>query len=177
MARKRRPVGSVMHGSAEFSPCERYRYTLERQWNLSPHDPNARRVLWVMLNPSTADEERNDPTITRCIVFSQRWGFDGLVVVNLFALRSTDPRELYRAPVGSVVGEDNDQHIVSQRLRCQRIVAAWGAHGALLGRATKVLDLLAPDPVLCLGRTTLGHPRHPLYVKGDVAPQLFGGGA
>lgn len=170
---KRRKHAPAMHGSAEFSPCGRYRYTLERQWNLGPYDPQARRVLWVMLNPSTADEERNDPTVTRCVLFSQRWGFDGLVVVNLFALRATDPRDLYRAHPDEVVGEENDQHIVSQRLRCHRVVAAWGAHGALQGRASEVLHLLAPDPVLCLGRTTLGYPRHPLYMRGDVEPEVL----
>lgn len=148
-------------GAATFSVCETYRYTLTRQWGAAT-DP---RFLWVMLNPSTADADMDDPTIRRCIAFSQREGAGNLTVVNLFALRSTDPAWL--AKVHDPIGPLNDAVIAADARNAQRIVVAWGADAMAVGRVGIVLPLLGPG-VLCLGVTKSGAPKHPLYVKGDA---------
>ena len=159
---------------ATFSPCERYRYTLRRQWDASkPY------VLFVMLNPSTADATQNDPTIRRCIGFAKRWGYGGLLVGNIFALRSTDPRRLYL--VRDPVGPDNDVALVNLHHEASFTVAAWGVHGKFNGRGDRVLQLLVGlaypgklgGPVYCLGITKEGYPRHPLYITSDTQPVLL----
>lgn len=141
---------------ATISEDRRYRYNLGRRWNR----PVASRIVWVMLNPSTADACVDDPTIRRCMAFSRAWGHDEMVVVNLYALRATDPSELGRAtnPFGSENARYIDRHLASAAL----VVAAWGAHPW----ATQVADatLGRHRPLYCLGRTKAGHPRHPLYV-------------
>jgi hypothetical protein len=146
--------------SCIFSPCRRYRYTLERIW--SPGD----WVNFLMLNPSTADDKQNDPTVTRCINFAKRWGFGGLIVTNIFAFRATDPKRLYG--LANPVGVDNDLHILGAADVCKFTVCAWGAHGTLLRRDEKVLELLKSKRPYCLGRTDKGHPRHPLYIPANV---------
>lgn len=143
---------------AKLSPAGHYRYTLGRRW--SWHAP---LVCWIMLNPSVADASTDDATIRRCIGFSKLWNCGGLIVVNLFALRSTDPKELYRAD--DPVGRDNDQCILEAAGRCQVRVAAWGAHGALHDRGKRVrawLQAVDPRPLQHLGLTKEGQPRHPL---------------
>lgn len=133
-----------------------YRYQLARQWKPGPW------VLWVMLNPSTANESHDDATIRRCIGFTMRWGYYGLRVVNLFALRSTDPRGLLVAK--DPTGPDNDLHIqkLVQDRNCRMRVVAWGdVPAALRGRERRVLELLGA-PVWCLGKTAAGNPRHPV---------------
>lgn len=149
---------------AEFSRCRRYRYRLWRVWG----PPDGRRVCWVMLNPSTADERKLDPTCTRCAKYSQRWGYDGMVVANIFAQRSTDPRALYGA--SDPIGPENDRAILQASSGADLVVAAWGNHGQLHGRGAQVLELLGPD-VVCLGLTQPGQPLHPLYLRGDVVPR------
>jgi hypothetical protein len=144
-----------------------YRYTLVRELRPDPR----RHVLFVMLNPSTADESLDDPTIRRCRGFAEHWGFEALTVVNLFALRATDPRTLRRHH--DPIGPANDTWIVNAAQSASRIIAAWGTHGTLANRDQQVLRLLAPLRVHCLGRTKDGHPRHPLYVAGHTAPELF----
>ena len=143
---------------AKLSPCGRYRYTLGRRW--SWHGPLA---CWIMLNPSTADARNDDNTIRRCVEFSKLWGCGGLVVVNLFALRSTNPSWLYLSD--DPVGQDNDRHILEASDRCKVRVVAWGAHGALHVRGQHVKSLLQaadPRPLQHLGLTKEGQPRHPL---------------
>src|SRR5262249_33972176 len=120
--------------------------------------------------PSTADAARDDPTIRRCIGLARRWGHGGIVVVNLFAWRATDPAELARA--ADPVGPANDQAL-RRRARGLRLIAAWGCPGSLLGRADAVLRLLRGRRLECLGGTAAGQPRHPLYVAGDVVPVAF----
>jgi len=144
-----------------FSPCRRYRYTLSRSINTG-----GKQVLFVMLNPSTADEVQNDPTIRRCIRFAQREGGSILNVVNLFAWRSTDPGVL--GEVLDPIGPDNDRHIVEAATKSSLIVCAWGVHGAFMQRGKAVQQLLADRPLYALGFTKDGAPRHPLYVKGDA---------
>lgn len=136
-----------------------YRYELYRRWADS-----TRPVLWVMLNPSTADAEIDDPTIRRIIGFSQSWGFQAAIVCNLFALRATNPQALRTH--SDPVGPDNDDHLMRAVCASDRIVVAWGAHTFASSRAAWVKKLL-PNPH-CLGVTKEGHPRHPLYVRADA---------
>ena len=144
---------------ATFSADRRYRYRLWRRWD------GARPVVaFVMLNPSTADARRDDPTIRRCIGFAKSWGFGGVEVVNLFAYRTTDPGELRR--VADPVGADNDRHIQSAIARADLVVLAWGARA----RSRRLLSL---PQARCLGLTRAGQPRHPLYLRSDVRPQPF----
>lgn len=151
---------------AVYSDCERYRYLLTREW-----DPDAGRVLFIMLNPSTATELRNDPTVERCERRARALGFGAFRVINIFAWRDTDPRNLRAA--AEPIGEANDAAISESLLWADRIVAAWGAHGEHLGRGAQVEQLLrqAGKPVHHLGLTKHGHPKHPLYIAYAQPPQ------
>lgn len=150
---------------AELSPCGRYRYTLTRWW-----DRSKSRACWVMLNPSTADAYKDDPTIARCTDFSKRAGCGGLIVVNLFAYRATEPLDLKRAI--DPVGNDNDSAIRQASQTSSITVVAWGANARILGynRDELVLPMLnwGSKKVLCLGVTKFGQPKHPLYVSGST---------
>ncbi|SDY72803.1 DUF1643 domain-containing protein [Citreimonas salinaria] len=148
---------------ALYSPCLRYRYGLRRIW-----DPTAPEILFVMLNPSTATEERNDPTIERCQRRAVRLGFGGVRIANLFAWRATRPADLRRA--ADPVGSETDALLRDWSDGVAVTIAAWGVHGTLRDRASQVAPLLRGD-VRHLGLTRDGHPRHPLYVRND-APLL-----
>lgn len=125
--------------------------------------------MFVGLNPSTADETNDDPTIRRCIGFAKAWGFSGLVMTNLFAFRATDPKDMKRA--ADPVGTENDETLVKLAACCGLVVAAWGAHGSYRGRDREVRALLPNLHYLKL--TKDGHPSHPLYLPGDLTPQLW----
>lgn len=153
-----------MHRSAVFSPCGKYRYVLRRVW-----DRRGSTVLFVALNPSIADEFKDDPTIRRCIGFARSWGFGKLIVANLFALRSTDPAALRNAV--DPIGPRNDWWLKSLSSRADLTIAAWGVHGRLGSRATEVLPMLRS--VHHLGQTHDGHPRHPLYVPAAMLPSRY----
>lgn len=143
-----------------------YRYLLWRTW-----DAARPRQLWILLNPSTADAWHDDPTLRRCIHFSRAWGYGGLEVVNLFALRATHPRDLRTAM--HPIGAENDRYLIGAARRAAGIMAAWGAHGAYMRRDRAVLALLAPHaahPLHCLGVARNGCPRHPLYLPRDAGP-------
>lgn len=142
-----------------------YRYPLWREW-----DPDRPRLLWVLLNPSTADAHREDPTLRRCLAFSQTWSFGSLEIVNLYAWRSSTPQAL--ANVENPVGDLNDRHIQEAAQRSSTVVAAWGAYKALDGRDRAVMALLT-SPLWCLGTSRDGHPRHPLYIKADTRLRPF----
>ncbi len=143
---------------ALFSADGRYRYRLSRRW-----DRRGQTVAFCLLNPSTADAERDDATIRRCIGFARAWGYGGVEVVNLFALRATRPETLQRAT--DPVGPENDRHIARAVRRADTVVIAWGAHGALRGRHAEVLALLGrPARLRCFGWTRSRQPRHPLYL-------------
>jgi hypothetical protein len=124
-----------------------------------------------MLNPSTADAERDDPTIRRCIGFSQAWGFGSAEIVNLFALRATDPGVL--RVHADPVGPETDDHILSAAARAEVVIAAWGAFGFATSRAEHVLSLLSNKRLHCLGRTRSGAPRHPLYLPKGARRRPF----
>jgi len=140
-----------------------YRYLLTRRWGDGP------AATFIMLNPSTADAFTSDPTITRVVRFARRERCGGLIVVNLFALRATDPRELAARGIDAI-GPDCDRFIREATSPKSVVVAAWGAGGALHGRAAQVTRNLAADGIepVCLGVTKAGQPRHPLYVRADA---------
>jgi hypothetical protein len=157
---------------ATFSPCRKYRTLLWRRWA-----PEKGTLLFVMLNPSTADEMKNDPTVERCQRRSVALGFGALEVVNLFALRATDPSHLYNhpAPVGSGEGVDNNRIIQEASLRAGMVICGWGQHGGLIGRGKFIASCMRQDGVKLhhLGLTKDGHPRHPLYVSYSKAPEVW----
>lgn len=156
---------------ARLSDCGTYRYRLWRIWN-----PCVAPLVFCMLNPSTADAEVDDPTVSRCKERARRLGYGGLEVVNLFALRSTDPKALYRH--ADPVGPENDAAILAAAER-GNLICAWGNHGKLRGRASAVLAMLraAGLPALALRVSKDGHPSHPLYLPYDLEPQPFGAAA
>lgn len=151
---------------ALYSPCESYRYALTRTWN-----PAGRRVLFVMLNPSTATEVQNDPTVERCERRARALGYGAFRVCNIFAFRATDPKVM-RAQ-DDPVGPGNDAAIVDGADWAETVVCAWGTHGAHLGRGPAVEALLrAKDrPLWHLGLSKDGHPRHPLYIGYARQPE------
>lgn len=148
---------------AVFDQTRKYRYLLWRTWS-SKQKP----ICFVMLNPSTADAFRTDPTIARCISFARDWGYGGVQIVNLFAFRSTDPTGLLRRrdPVGPL----NDLFIEHATTYCERTIAAWGNHGMLRDRYKEfVLSAKCEGRLYHFGLTLKGQPRHPLYVARDTA--------
>jgi hypothetical protein len=154
--------------AARISDCGQYRYTLTRP--PLQNFASAGTALFVMLNPSTADASVDDPTIRRCRGFARDWDCNGLVVANLYALRSTDPKALLSHP--DPVGPDNDYWLRSLAREFETVVCAWGAN-AKTERVAAVWKIFQGhgDPrlrnVWCLGTTKSGAPKHPLYVRGD----------
>lgn len=164
------PDGDGVACDAAVSACGRYRYRLERRWSAS-----GPAVGFVMLNPSTADHRQDDPTIRRCVGFARRWGFGGLVVFNLFALRARDPALLFDAVAAGSdpVGPGNAEHLRTAAGE-HSLVLAWGARAAAVdgtARPTRVIEDLqtAGASLFCLGRCRGGAPRHPLYVRAGTA--------
>ena len=144
-----------------------YRYLLRRKW-----DVNKPQVTFVMLNPSTADAYQDDPTLRKCINFAKSWDYGSLEVVNLFAYRATNPRELRQ--VVDPVGSKNNCYLQLATKRAALIIVAWGAHGSFQNRNKVVLDLISgQQPLYCLGLTKHRHPRHPLYIKNNTKLIIF----
>lgn len=155
-----------MQSSALISTCGLYRYWLLRVWN---DDARKRYVLWVMLNPSTADASQDDPTIRRCIGYSKAWGYDGLIVCNLYAYRATQPKDLWKAT--DPVGPENDRHLESGAHCSSKMVAAWGAN-ADPARAAHVREIMKRYGEVCaLSLTKDRQPKHPLYLPSILQPQ------
>ncbi|HEX7157012.1 MAG TPA: DUF1643 domain-containing protein [Burkholderiaceae bacterium] len=155
----------AIEGAARVSRCGRYRYALWRRWADGP------QVLFVMLNPSTADAKADDPTIRRCVDFARRWGFGSIAVGNLFAFRTPSPRALRRAV--APVGPRNDAWLARMARESVQIVAAWGNDGSWLDRDRAVRRLL-PE-LHALAFTKSGQPRHPLYLPAAARPQCWTG--
>lgn len=153
--------GTHMAG-AIFSPDRRYRYALWRQWSSGPPD---RTISWVLLNPSTADATKLDPTLRRCREYSKLWGFSRMHVVNLYAFRDTDPANM-RAQ-GDPTGPDNVAAIRRYVRESDLCIAAWGAHVMEPYRLAWLHELVDPIPIHVLGCTAAGEPRHPLYMRKD----------
>ena len=144
-----------------------YRYLFWREW-----DSNSKTVSFIMLNPSRADAENNDPTITRCINFAKAWGYGRLEVVNLFAYRIPHPSLLRQ--VAEPIGMDNDHYILESVRRSDRVILAWGNHGMWRKQDLYTLDLLKNhNHLYSLGITKRGCPRHPLYLRSTIKPRTF----
>ena len=154
--------------TAEISSCGTYRYTLTRKISDSSWW-GTRKILFIMLNPSSADATKNDPTIRRCISFAEQQKCSNLTVVNLFALRATDPKELIKHsdPVGPLNDTRIAEIVANHDPIHDIIVAAWGSHPFAKERVVEVIDRFGP--FLCLGKTKDGSPRHPLYVKNGTS--------
>ncbi|HEM3181939.1 TPA: DUF1643 domain-containing protein [Streptococcus suis] len=148
-----------MKTDAVLSNDRKYRYVLTREW-----DENLPKVMFVGLNPSTADEIKDDPTIRRCISFAKEWGYGGFYMVNLFAFRSKNPSDLWREE--NPIGIENDDYIKQYVKLSDKVVACWGEMGSYLNRSKKVLELL--DDVYCLIINKSGEPKHPLYIKAGT---------
>lgn len=152
--------------TAQISDCGAYRYALERAWSIGTS-----RMLFVGLNPSTADWVSDDPTIRRCVHFAKREGHDGLLMGNLFAFRTKSPAELRKAPLP--VGSENDYWLEKLAERATQVVLAWGNHGRLLGRDRLVaVKFKGAD---CFGITKDGQPIHPLYQRSNALLRAFAG--
>lgn len=171
--------------SAQISPCEQYRWSLSRVWG----DDGGRMVCWLMLNPSTADAEIDDPTVKRCIHFSKSWGYDGLVIVNIFPFRSSRPDECKRwiarenQGARDVIHHKNRPLVVETAKASSMVVAAYGAGDWYQNEAANLLEDITcnreswPD-IYCLGTNKRGRPLHPmargkLRVPNDQKPILF----
>lgn len=152
-----------MNTGAIISDCGKYRYALWR----GPLE--GRLLCFIMLNPSTADAEKDDPTIRACRDFAQRNGYNGIYVVNLYAYRATKPADMRKA--ADPFGPGNAQFLRETVAKYPTIVCAWGAVGGEhdpdhVHHVTQLLQYAGANTV-CLGKTSVGHPRHPLYVKRD----------
>lgn len=157
-------MNTPAHG-ATFSADRVYRFRLWRTFGDGP------TISFCMLNPSTADESTNDPTVERCQRRALAWGFGRLEVVNLFALRATDPAELYQHP-RPIGGRDNTQSILAALVESDMMVAAWGTHGAFMGRGPEMFGLLRVSKKLHVLRMNRdGSPSHPLYLPYHLTPQ------
>lgn len=162
---------------AIFSPCEKYRYALIRNWAcghslFTDAEHSDEFAAFCCLNPSKADATRNDPTVVRCSNFAKAWGYGGFVMLNAFAYRATDPREMKRQP--DPVGPSNDAMLQQVTEMAGIVVAGWGTHANFLGRQKQLLDMLPKHCSLHhLGLTKDGLPSHPLYLKADTQPTLW----
>lgn len=153
-------------GSAKFSPDRRHRFQLARTWG------SGGIVLFVMLNPSLADDRRLDPTVRRCMGYAKIWGYGTLLVGNLYSLVSPYPEDLVNHP--EPVHPDTDINLVEMARRADRVVVAWGTQPFLSLRAYNVTKLLSRERDLyCLGRTKDGWPRHPLYRSYEADLELY----
>jgi hypothetical protein len=146
---------------ASLSTCRKYRFALWRIW-----DEALPYAMIIGLNPSTADEVEDDPTIGRCIDFAKSWGYGGLCMANLFAYRATDPEDMIKA--SDPIGAENDQWLINLAKDAGVVVAAWGNDGSYKGRSKEVIQLIPSLHYLKLNKT--GEPAHPLYLKGTLKP-------
>ena len=158
----------LTESGAQFSRCRRWRYLLWRRWDVAGPVAN-----FLMLNPSTADEVKLDPSCTRARLYAERWGFGALVVTNLFGWRATDPGDMKAAK--DPVGAGNDRAILDAARNSALVVCAWGNHGAHLERSTQVISLLRKKKVAlhALRLNGNGEPAHPLYLPASLNPQKW----
>ena len=157
----------LIEKTAVFSSCRTYRYELWRLW-----DKAKPYALFIGLNPSTADETNDDPTIRRCIGFAASWGYGGLCMMNLFAYRATDPKEMIKYPFP--IGPENDRRLMQLSEKAGIVIAAWGTRGEFRDRDKTICGLL--KDLKCLGTTKSGQPRHPLYLSSNTIPRQYRGG-
>jgi hypothetical protein len=160
----------ISPSGAQFSRCRRWRYLLWRQW-----DPALPVANFVMLNPSTADELKLDPSCTRARNYAARWGFGSVVVTNIFGWRATDPADMKAAR--DPVGRGNDAAIVRAAREADLVVCAWGNHGLYRGRSERVRQLLAGVRLHALRISGAGEPGHPLYLPSSLKPVRWNSGS
>jgi hypothetical protein len=153
---------------AIFSDCRQYRYLLWRIW-----DDKKPCIMFIMLNPSTADENEDDSTIRKCIQFAKWLGYGGIYVGNLFSYRSTNPAELRKSNLLQIdiLGKDNDRYLEKVAEKCEKIIFAWGDNGKLFNRDKDMMKLFPHG--YCLGRTMNNNPKHPLYLSNSIQVQSF----
>lgn len=159
------PTPDFIESSATFSDCERYRFTLTRVW-----DRNLPRVCFVMLNPSTADAEKLDPTVTRCVNYAKEWGYGSLIVVNCSAFRATDPKEMLEHKCSLETLVSNTRAISDSILDSDLCVGAWG-NDAPMEFLKWMVDTFPFFRSLAINKS--GHPVHPLYQKADLPPTPY----
>lgn len=147
--------------NARFSRCRTYRYSLSRGW-----EGGNGQVLFVGLNPSTADHRKDDPTIRRCVGFAKSWGYAGMEIVNLFAFRATYPSDLKKAP--DPIGPRNDHWIRQAIAESELVIACWGVDGNFLGRDAEFLQ--KQSKLHCIKWNSSATPAHPLYLPKDLQP-------
>lgn len=191
------PAGEYIERGAIISQCGSYRYRLWREWRGFGRDDTwdwlgdedcvdgsgarlgePKSALFVMLNPSTADGDKDDPTIRRCVRFAQVWGYDRMEVVNLFAWRATDPQAMLALTArGDPVGLDNKHHITEAVWRAGIVVCAWGAHGRHIDQDEMALGWIesAGGVPHALKLTKNGCPSHPLYLPANLSPFRWNG--
>ncbi len=155
----------MTESGATFSPCRRWRYLLWRRWDASKPVAN-----FLMLNPSTADELKLDPTCSRARDYAERWGYGALIVTNIFSFRNTNPNEMKAA--ADPVGPGNDAAIVKAARESAIVVCAWGNHGGFIGRSKEILKKLNSNGIAlhALRVNANGEPAHPLYLPGKLKP-------
>ena len=153
---------------AMYSECRKYRYYLSREW-----DVTKKRAHFIMLNPSTATEYQNDPTVERCERRARSLGYGAFAVTNIFAWRETNPKQMEK--VSDPIGAQNDSIILETCKNSNINIAAWGTHGSHLARGTAVREIFikAKLRISSLGITKMGHPKHPLYISYQVKPQIW----
>lgn len=155
-----------MKKTATISECNKYRYDLLRVW-----DETTPYLMFIGLNPSTADHEQDDPTIKRCIGFAESLNFGGICMCNLFAFRATKPSDMMSS--SSPIGIDNDSYVKLHAEKAGMVIAAWGNAGDYLNRDKEVLALLSKVDVFALEINKSGQPKHPLYISNDTKPELY----
>jgi Uncharacterized protein conserved in bacteria len=151
----------LMRRRTTFSPCRTYRYTLWRRWA-----EGTGYAMFVCLNPSTADETEDDPTLRRCMAYAKRWGFGAVCMTNLFAYRATRPADMCLED--EPIGPDNNRYLRAMAKRAGVVVAAWGNNGTYRGRDQQVRRLL--HDLYYLRLTIKGQPAHPLYLPAELTP-------
>jgi len=161
---------STKYMAAVNDSTGQFRYSLIRKWGKS------QKLLFVLLNPSTATAEDDDPTIERCIDYAIKWGYSNLEVVNLFAYRLTDSNRLVDVE-GDIIGSENDKYLKKALLRADTVVLAWGEKGKIQNRGKQVLRIITKmlnnKEVYCLRILKGGHPQHPLYVDSMAKPIVY----
>ena len=157
-------MSKLLFTDAYFSKDRKYRYALWRIWNKEKP-----KVLFIGLNPSTADELKDDPTIRRCIRFAKDWDYGGYIMGNIFAYRSTDPKNLLK--IDDPIGPKNDYWLKKIHQEASLTIGAWGNHGKILGRGEEINQML--KTFYCLRITKQGFPSHPLYLSSKLKPILF----
>jgi len=150
--------------ACKYSACKHYRYLLSRSWQ-----QGAGRVVFIGLNPSTADAVNDDPTIKRCVDYAARWGFAHMDMVNLFSFRATQPELLMAAK--NPVGPCNDSWLDKSIARSDLAIACWGNHGSYLNRSSLINDRY--PQLLCLKTTARSQPAHPLYLSAALLPRPY----